>query len=101
MNFKEPIPAFVKRNGYEGHVMVTAYLTGIRSLKIPGPGAVAHMSLHLNQQCQRADRQKWRTTNVPRFDPGDWVSVYVGDRGVGGGRNRQHPVGGVASKGGP
>jgi hypothetical protein len=34
--------------------MVTTLITGIRSLKIPGPGAVAHMSLHLNQQCQRA-----------------------------------------------
>ena len=41
--------------GYEGHVMASAYLTGIRNPKIPGPGAVAHMSLHLNQQCQRAD----------------------------------------------
>jgi hypothetical protein len=33
-------------------------VTGIRNPKIPGPGAVAHMSLHLNQQCQRATRQK-------------------------------------------
>jgi hypothetical protein len=51
--------------------MVTTLITGIRSLKIPGPGAVAHMSLHLNQQCQRANRQKQRTTSDPRFDPGD------------------------------
>jgi hypothetical protein len=24
MSFKEPIPALVKRNGYEGHALVTA-----------------------------------------------------------------------------
>ena len=69
---REPIPALVKRNGYEGHIRHRHIKTGIRSPKTRGPGAVAHMSLHLNQQCQRAattlpsDRNR-RTTRPPRF----------------------------------
>ena len=44
----------------------SAYKTGTRSLELPGPGAVAHMSLHLNQQCQRTADRISRTTIVPR-----------------------------------
>jgi hypothetical protein len=92
LSFKEPIPALVKRNGYEGHVSSSPAVgltrmwhrhrvTGFRSLELPGPGAVAHMSLHQNQQCQRAVQQKRRTTIVPRSDiPGDSLSVSVDDR---------------------
>jgi len=47
IELQEPIPALVKRNGYEGHVRHRHKLTGTRSLKLTGPGAVAHMSLHL------------------------------------------------------
>ena len=65
-NFGSRLPALVKRNGYEGHVLASACLTGTRSPKNPGPGAVAHMSLHLNQQCQRTADRLSRTTIVPR-----------------------------------
>jgi len=47
-------------------------VTGIRSLKTPGPGAVAHMSLH-----QKPTMSKSRQTIisgqrlVPRFTPGE------------------------------
>ena len=76
----------VKRNGYEGHASPIRrrgaragcgnrlVLTGIRSLKTPGPGAVAHMSLHLNQRCQRAVQQKRRTTIAPRLVVGGRLS---------------------------
>jgi len=47
--------------------MVTTYLTATPSLEAPGAGAVAHMSLHLNRQCQRATDKIRRTTIVPRF----------------------------------
>jgi hypothetical protein len=47
--------------------MASAIITGIRNPKIPGPGAVAHMSLHLNQQYQRTTDKNRRTTSPPRF----------------------------------
>ena len=62
--------------GYEGHVSVTTCLTSTRSLKLPGLGAVAHMSLHQkptmsknHQTCHRSDKIR-RTTRAPRFDFG-------------------------------
>ena len=60
----------VKRNGYEWTCIIAARLwslagcgnrlrlTGIRSLKTPGPGAVAHMSLH-----QKSTMSKSQPTN--------------------------------------
>ena len=50
--------------------------TGIRSLKTPGPGAVAHMSLHqkTNDVKEPSNVQK-RTTIDPRFTPGDRLSI--------------------------
>ena len=56
--FKEPIPALSNVMDTNGHASSQRprgasegcgnrlRLTGIRSLKLPGPGAVAHMSLH-------------------------------------------------------
>ena len=63
---QEPIPALVKRNGYEGQCSID-FATGIRSLKTPGPGAVAHMSLHLKPTMSKnpPDNNR-RTTNTPR-----------------------------------
>ena len=73
----------IKRNGYEGHV-ISAWawsprgmwhrhkITGIRSLKLPGPGAVAHMSLHQkltmskSRPAQEADKN-----GSPINGPGD------------------------------
>ena len=75
--------------------------TGIRSLKTPGPGAVAHMSLHLNRQCQRATQRKRRTTNVPRLDTGGLLSVCVGDRWVEAAFQRLLPFGEAAYMEGP
>ena len=49
--------------------------TGYRDLELRGPGAVAHMSLHLNQRCQRADQNKRRTTIAPRLVTGGRLSV--------------------------
>ena len=79
MSFKEPIPALVKRIWIRRTCIIQTQtvgfarmwhrhqVTGFRSLELPGPGAVAHMSLHQNQQCQRAVQRNWRTTSVPRF----------------------------------
>jgi hypothetical protein len=97
MSFKEPIPALVKRNGYEGHVSSHGkrgarqgcgidLVTGIRSLKLPGPGAVAHMSLHqkptMSKSHQRVPGETEEADNdrPPFFTAGDLLSVYVGDR---------------------
>lgn len=58
-------------------------LTGYRSLEVPGPGAVAHMSLH-----QKPTMSKSRQTVIadsawfPDFIPGDRLSEFVGDRSV-------------------
>ena len=43
-------------------------LTGIRSLEVPGPGAVAHMSLHqkLTMSKSQPDNKR-RTAMEPRF----------------------------------
>ena len=58
MSFKEPIPALSNVMDTNEHassqpdcgawkdVAIGLNLTGIRSLEVPGPGAVAHMSLH-------------------------------------------------------
>ena len=56
-------------------------LTGTRSLEVPGPGAVAHMSLHQkptmskNHQTVIAD-----SALFPDFTPRDRLSEFVGDR---------------------
>ena len=76
-SFKEPIPALSnvmdtnehassqRRRGARAGCGDRLELTGFRSLKIPGPGAVAHMSLHQNRQCQRAVNTIRRTTIEP------------------------------------
>ena len=61
--------------------VASACLTGTRDLEIPGPGAVAHMSLHHKTTMSKSRPTfVWRTALVPRFTPGDRLSVYVGDR---------------------
>lgn len=56
-------------------------LTGIRSLKTPGPGAVAHMSLHQkttmskNQPNKEADNSQ-----PPCFHRGSGCPLNVGDQ---------------------
>ena len=53
-------------------------LTGYRSLEAPGPGAVAHMSLHQKPTMSKnlPDINR-RTAMEPRFSPGDRLSVCV------------------------
>lgn len=76
-------------------------VTGYRGLEILGPGAVAHMSLHHNltmskshPTCRSGQRR------LPRFTPGDRLSVYVGDQRGGRLGNRQRRVGEGAYMGG-
>jgi hypothetical protein len=40
----------------EGHIGTTYCYRAPNALKTLDPGAAAHMSLHLNQQCQRAQK---------------------------------------------
>ena len=55
-------------------------LTGYRSLEVPGPGAVAHMSLHQKPTMSKSRRDSVRRTTIgPRFTGGR-LSVSVGDR---------------------
>jgi hypothetical protein len=73
MSFKEPIPALSNVMDTKDMQDNGLILTGCRGLEFLGPGAVAHMSLHLNQQCQRTTDRIRRTTIPPRFyGPGDW-----------------------------
>ncbi len=46
-NLREPIPALVKRNGYEGHIRHRLVSLRHRARSSQDAGAVAHMSLHL------------------------------------------------------
>ncbi len=47
-------------------------LTGIRSLEVPGPGAVAHMSLHQKTTMSKSRRDSYNgPLLVPRLTPGE------------------------------
>ena len=62
--FKEPIPALVKRMVTLGHVLVTTYLTATPSLEAPGAGAVAHMSLHLKPTMSKSRQPRTPTPSA-------------------------------------
>ena len=79
LSFKEPIPALVKRNGYEGHVSSQRRRgahegCGI-GIRLPVSGALSSPDrapsptcpFIKNQQFQRATDRKKRTTSGPRF----------------------------------
>ena len=71
-------------------------LTGYRSLEVPGPGAVAHMSLHQKLTMSKSHSTLKTGQQVhPRFTPGDRLSRYVGDRALRERLNRQRRVGGA------
>jgi len=56
---QEPIPALVKRNGYEGHIRHRLGFKLIPAAQRPaGPGAVAHMSLHLKPTMSKNQAQR-------------------------------------------
>src|SRR5262245_3369540 len=76
MSFKEPIPALsnvmdtnghaspIRKRGARAGCGNRLRLTGIRSLKLPGPGAVAHMSLHQKtNDVKEPSNVRKRTTN--------------------------------------
>ena len=81
IELREPIPALVKRNGYEGHVMASAYLnrypepedprTGRRRPHVPSSKLTMSKSRQTGTGGQRC---------LPGFWSGDLLSVYVGDR---------------------
>jgi len=61
--------------------MASTWLPVFEAQRPSTPGAVAHMSLHLNLQCQRTHRQNLADDHgTPILLPGDLVSDYVGDR---------------------
>lgn len=61
--------------------MASAYLTGFRSPKTRGPGAVAHMSLHLKPTMSKNRRQKQPDIKPsPSSHPGDQCPSLAGVR---------------------
>src|SRR5688500_6020577 len=62
-------------------------ITRTRSLELPGRGAVAHMSLHQNRQCQRANQHERRTTNrSPIYTGGPVVRSVLATEATGAGK---------------
>ena len=81
MSFKEPIPALSNVMDTNEHASSRAergvrqgcgvgLVTGCRSLEVPGPGAVAHMSLH-----QKPTMSKSHPTKEA---DNDWAPIYTG-----------------------
>ncbi|WP_235425478.1 hypothetical protein, partial [Croceibacterium mercuriale] len=77
----------------------TTWLLPTGALKPPAAGAVAHMSLHQNQQCQRTTKYLAANNHPTRSSPSVRLSVQVGDQLFGAGQNRQRPVGETAYMG--
>ena len=80
--------------GGDKDVAIGLNLTGIRSLKTPGPGAVAHMSLHQKLTMSKSHQtlkggQQWS----PDFYRGTGYPFHVGDQLSGAVKNRQRRVG--------
>ena len=68
--------------------------TGIRSLKTPGPGAVAHMSLHQKPTMSKSHQHHRRTVMAPRFvTGGPTVRSVLATEANRASRNRQGRVG--------
>ncbi len=58
-------------------------LTGYRSLEVPGPGAVAHMSLHQKPTMSKIHQTVIAdSARLPDFIPGDRLSEHTGDQHV-------------------
>src|SRR5690606_30289156 len=76
-------------------------LTGYRSLEVPGPGAVAHMSLHQKPTMSKSRRDiNRRTAMEPRFYTGGPAIRLCWRPMLRGGGNRQRLVGEGAYMGG-
>jgi hypothetical protein len=93
MSFKEPIPALSNVMDTKDNVYRLSF-TGIRSLKTPGPGAVAHMSLHQKPTMSKSHQHKRRTTNrSPIYTGGPVVRSVLATEANRASRNRQGRVG--------
>ena len=77
----------------------TTWLLPTGALKPPAAGAVAHMSLHQNQQCQRTAKNLTADNLPTRSAPGVRLSVQVGDRQKRVSQNRRAPSGETAYMG--
>ena len=68
--------------------------TGYRSLELPGPGAVAHMSLHQKPTMSKSHQHHRRTVMAPRFvTGGPTVRSVLATEANRASRNRQGRVG--------
>ena len=74
MHHHEPNVVFGK------DVAIGLNLTGIQSLEVPGPGAVAHMSLHRKLTMSKSHSTKQADSNGAPIFTGVRLSDYVGDR---------------------
>ena len=75
--------------------MARLKLTGIRSLKTPGPGAVAHMSLHqkTNDVKEPSNERKRTVNRSPIYTGGPAVRSVLATEANRASRNRQGRVG--------
>ena len=100
MSFKEPIPALSNVMDTKDNVYRLS-LTGIRSLKLPGPGAVAHMSLHQKPTMSKShptfEADNYRS---PIYTGGPVIRSILATDAIGAGKTRQRRFGERAYMGG-
>ena len=71
-------------------------LTGYRSLEVPGPGAVAHMSLHQKPTMSKSHQTVIAdSASFPDLHRGTGCPIVLATERCGGGGSRQRRVGGA------
>ena len=93
---REPMPAFVKRNGYEGHTDFGLIYTAIQSPKTPGSRRRRPHVPSSNQQCQRTTDKCRRPITLPRYSRGDDCPSIFGDQDSNTGSTGPVRLGGAA-----
>ena len=82
MSFKEPIPALVKRNGYEGHMRL-GLINRYPELEAPRTGRRRPHFPSSKPTMSKSHRQNEADNNrSPIFSTGGLLSVFAGDRSV-------------------